>query len=58
MVSPPRLIDVANDVGIIYAHNGPIVMAVFTSEITGNYGELEDLIGRLAQRIVGYFDGK
>lgn len=52
------LSDVANDVGIIYAHNGPIVMAVFTSEITGNYGELEDLIGRLAQRIVGYFDGK
>ncbi len=52
------LSDVANDVGIIYARTGPVVVAVFTSEIEGPYAELEDRIGRVAQRIVDYFDGR
>ncbi|HUE85973.1 MAG TPA: serine hydrolase [Vicinamibacterales bacterium] len=51
---PPVL---ANDVGIAFARSGPIVMAFFTNEITGPYGEAEDRIGRAAQVIVQYFDG-
>jgi beta-lactamase class A len=51
---PPVL---ANDVGVIYARSGPIVVAFFTNAIEGPYGEAEDRIGRLAQLIVEYFDG-
>jgi len=50
---PPVL---ANDVGIIYARSGPIVVSFLGNAITGNYGEAEDRIGRTAQRIVEYFD--
>ena len=48
---------IANDVGIIYSRSGPIVVAFFGSAIEGSYGEAEDRIGRIAQVIVGYFDG-
>lgn len=48
---------VANDVGIIYARSGPIVVAFFSNAIEGSYGEAEDRIGRIAQLIVQYFDG-
>ena len=50
---PPVL---ANDVGIIYARSGPIVVSFLGNAITGNYGEAEDRIGRFAERIVEYFD--
>ena len=50
---PPVL---ANDVGIIYARSGPIVVSFLGNAITGNYGEAEDRIGRFAQQLVGYFD--
>ena len=50
---PPVL---ANDVGIIYARSGPIVVSYLGNAITGNYGEAEDRIGRLAQQLVEYFD--
>ena len=50
---PPVL---ANDVGIIYARSGPIVVSFLGNAITGNYGEAEDRIGRVAQQIVEYFD--
>ena len=50
---PPVL---ANDVGIIFARSGPIVVAFFANEITGSYGEAEDAIGEVARRIVDYFD--
>jgi len=50
---PPVL---ANDVGIIYARSGPIVVSFLGNAITGNYGEAEDRIGRAAQQIVEYFD--
>lgn len=50
---PPVL---ANDVGVIFARSGPIVVAFFTNEITGSYGEAEDWIGQVARRIVEYFD--
>jgi beta-lactamase class A len=46
----------ANDVGIIYAQSGPIVVSFLGNAITGNYGEAEDRIGRAAQQIVDYFD--
>ena len=51
---PPVL---ANDVGVVYARSGPIVIAFFTNAIEGPYGEAEDRIGRIAQLIVEYFDG-
>ncbi len=50
---PPVL---ANDVGIIYARSGPIVVSFLGNAITGHYGEAEDRIGRFAQRLVEYFD--
>ncbi len=52
---PPVL---ANDVGVVYAKSGPIVVAFFGNAIEGSYGEAEDKIGRIAQLIVEYFDGK
>jgi beta-lactamase class A len=51
---PPVL---ANDVGVVYAKSGPIVIAFFANAIEGSYGEAEDRIGRIAQLIVEYFDG-
>ena len=50
---PPVL---ANDVGIIYARSGPIVVSFLGNAITGIYGEAEDRIGRFAQQIVEHFD--
>ena len=51
---PPVL---ANDVGVILARSGPIVVAFFANAIEGSYGEAEDRIGRIAQIVVAYFDG-
>lgn len=51
---PPVL---ANDVGIIFARSGPIVVAFFANGIQGSYAEAEDREGRIAQLIVEYFDG-
>lgn len=51
---PPVL---ANDVGIVFARSGPIVVSFFANAIEGPYGEAEDRIGRIAQLIVAYFDG-
>jgi beta-lactamase class A len=51
---PPVL---ANDVGIVFARSGPIVVAFFANAIEGPYGEAEDRIGRITQLIVAYFDG-
>jgi beta-lactamase class A len=50
---PPVL---ANDVGIIYARSGPVVVSFLGNAITGNYGEAEDRIGRFAQQLVEHFD--
>jgi beta-lactamase class A len=50
---PPVL---ANDVGIIDARSGPIVVSFLGNAITGNYGEAEDRIGRFAQQLLEYFD--
>lgn len=51
------LSNVANDVGIIYARTGPIVVSFFTMGIQGPVAETEDRIGRVSQLIVEYFDG-
>jgi beta-lactamase class A len=48
---------VANDVGIIYARSGNIVISVFTQNISRDYSETEDRIGMLARTVVDYFDG-
>jgi reactive intermediate/imine deaminase len=49
--------NIANDVGIIYARSGPIVISALVVGITGSYAEAEDRIGRLAKRVVDHFDG-
>lgn len=49
--------NIANDVGIIDARSGPIVIAVMVTGITGSYGEAEDRIGRIARHVVDHFDG-
>ena len=48
---------VANDVGMVYAKSGTIIISFFTLGITGPYAETEDRIGRVSQLIVEYFDG-
>jgi beta-lactamase class A len=50
---PPVL---ANDVGIIYARSGPIVVSYLGNAITGTYGDAEDRIGRFAQQLVELMD--
>lgn len=47
----------ANDVGVVFARSGPIVVSFFANSIEGPFGEAEDRIGRMAQLIVQYFDG-
>jgi beta-lactamase class A len=51
---PPML---ANDVGVIYARSGPIVIAFLTNAIREPYAEMEDRMGRTTRAIVDYFDG-
>ena len=51
---PPML---ANDVGIIYARSGPIVVSFLTNAIREPYAEMEDRMGRTTRTIVDYFDG-
>ncbi len=48
--------NIANDVGILYARSGPIVIAALVNGITGPYAEAEDRIGRIAQLVVAHFD--
>ena len=47
---------IANDVGIIYARSGPIVVSFFASGVKGSYAEAEDRIGQLASKLVNHFD--
>lgn len=49
---------VANDVGIIYARSGPIVVSFLLNAIREPYGEAEDRMGEVARVIVEYFDGR
>ena len=46
----------ANDVGIIYAPSGPIVIAVFANDLGGDYAEEEDRIGRIGRVVLDHFE--
>jgi hypothetical protein len=49
---------VANDVGMVYARSGTIVISFFTLGINRRpYAETEDRIGHVARLILEYFDG-
>jgi beta-lactamase class A len=48
---------IANDVGLVAARSGTVIISFFVNGITGPYAETEDRIGRVSQRIVDYFDG-
>ena len=48
---------VTNDVGMIYAHSGPIIIAFYTIGYTGLAADADDRLGHVAQLIVEYFDG-
>jgi hypothetical protein len=48
---------VANDVGVIYARSGPVVVSLLLNAIREPYGEAEDRMGEVARVIVEYFDG-
>jgi len=48
---------VANDVGMVYAKSGTIIISFMTLGITGVYAETEDRIGQVSRLIVEYFDG-
>jgi beta-lactamase class A len=47
---------VTNDVAIIHARSGPIVLASYNGEVKGLRTELDDRIGALARRVVDFFD--
>jgi beta-lactamase class A len=45
----------ANDVGIVYAPSGPIIVAVFANDLGGDYAEEEARIGQIGRVILDYF---
>lgn len=49
---------IANDVGLVYARSGPIVLAFYTADNRGLWQDVEDAIGRTTRLVVDYFDGK
>ena len=49
--------DVTNDVGVIYAKSGPIIIAFYNMFVIGLRAETEDRMGHVARLIVEYFDG-
>lgn len=49
---------VTNDVGMIYARSGTIIIAFYNMNLAGPRAETEDGMGRVARSVVDYFDGK
>lgn len=49
---------VTNDVGMIYAKSGPIIMAIYTIGYSGLAGEADERLGQVARMVVEYFDGR
>ncbi len=43
---------IGNDVGIVYAARGPIVIAAFTNANRGPFWELEATLGRVAEDVL------
>jgi beta-lactamase class A len=48
---------VTNDVGMIYAKSGPIIIAFYSLGYTGLEGEADERLGAVARLVVEYFDG-
>ncbi len=48
---------IANDVALVSARSGTVIISFFVTGVTGSYGEAEDRMGRAARAIVDYFDG-
>lgn len=48
---------IANDVALVSARSGTVIISFFVNGVTGSYGEAEDRIGRAAREVVNYFDG-
>jgi hypothetical protein len=42
-----------NDVGILLYEGGPTVISIFTNQSRGDFLELEETLGRIAEMIVG-----
>jgi beta-lactamase class A len=49
---------VTNDVGMIYARSGTIIISFFNMNLAGPRAETEDGMGKVARLVVDYFDGK
>ena len=49
---------IANDVGLVSAHSGTVIISFFVNGVTGSYGEAEDRMGRAAREIIDYLDGR
>jgi len=41
-----------NDVGILFYDGGPAIVSVFTNQNTGDFFELEETLGRIAEDVV------
>ena len=48
---------ITNDVGMIYAKSGTIIMSIYSSGYTGLTGDADDRLGAVARLVVEYFDG-
>ncbi|MEO8680947.1 MAG: FG-GAP-like repeat-containing protein [Vicinamibacterales bacterium] len=48
---------IANDVALVSARSGTVIISFFVNGITGSYGEAEDRMGHAAREIIDYFDG-
>ena len=48
---------IANDVALVSARSGTVIISFFANGVTGPYGEAEDRIGHIAREIIDYFDG-
>ena len=46
-----------NDVGIVYAKSGPIVMTSYNNDIVGPTGAVSERVGRVARLVLEYFEG-
>lgn len=49
---------IANDVGIIPLPGRTVVLSVFSADHFGDYGLLEDAIGRIAERVAAHFTNR
>jgi len=49
---------IGNDVGIVYAESGPIVVSVFTNQNRGSFFDLEAAIGKVAEDVLDAWEKK